>query len=390
MAAVAFTAMCTAVGIGYAYGALLPHLVTELGISAGTASGVFSVTVLVFFLAGAPAGVLADRGGPRTVLLAGSLSSGAGLLLTSAAQGPALLFLGHGLLLGAGMATTFVPLMAAVARAFRRRRTAAMGVAVSGIGVGTLVMAPLVAWSIAVVGWRVTYAGLGAVTAAVLLACAAALPRWDPAPADALPDAPSTRTIMREGDFRLLYGAQVLLAAALFIPFALLPAFADSAGIPAVPAAGLVGILGLSSVLGRLLLAVLAQRMGVVRTYLACYLTIGASFGLWLLPAVGYPALLLFSVAFGLGYGGFVALLPAVVVERFGLTHFGSLVGTLYTANAVGAGLGPWLAGAAVERHGYGPAAIVGLVGGLLAAAVLSRFHRRRATTAPAAPGSGV
>jgi MFS family permease len=377
VAGVAFLAMFAAVGAGYAYGVLLPVLVSDVGIDPGAASGVFSVTILVFFLAGAPAGALADRDGPRRVLVAGAAMTGGGLLLASAATGPAALFVGHGLLVGAGMATTFVPLTAVVARVFDRQRVVAMSVAVSGIGVGTLVMAPLVAGLIDVVGWRQAYAGLGVGTTVVLSLCALLLP--GPATAQDAPagEDPVPGGVLGTRDYRVLYGAQVLLALALFIPFALLPAYAQSSGVAPVAAAGLVGLLGLASVVGRLLLGVVARRFGVLSSYRFCYLLIGGSFALWLLPGGSYAALAVFAVAFGIGYGGFVALLPAVVAELFGLARFGTLIGILYTANAFGAGVGPWVAGALVEPYGFLPAALLGLAAGLLAFAVLRRLRVR-------------
>lgn len=384
MAGAAFLAMFAAVGAGYAYGVLLPVLVSDLGIDPGLASGVFSVTILVFFLAGAPAGALADRSGPRRVLLAGAAATGGGLLLTSAASGPTALVVGHGVLVGAGMATTFVPLIAVVARVFDRRRVVAMSVAVSGIGVGTLVMAPLVAGLIQLVGWRAAYAGLGAGTAAVLLLCTLPLPGAAAAPRDGPATERTARSVLGTVPYRRLYAAQVLLALALFIPFALLPAYARSSGVASLPAAGLVGLLGLASVVGRLLLGVVARRFGVLSSYRGCYLLIGGSFALWLVPGAGYATLAVFAVVFGIGYGGFVALLPAVVAELFGLARFGTLVGILYTANALGAGIGPWVAGALVEPYGFLPAALIGSVSGLSAFAVLRRLRGSPPTPARA------
>ena len=379
VAGVAFVAMLTAVGTGYAYGALLLHLVADLGISATAASGVFAVTVLVFFLAGAPVGLLADRAGPRRVLAGGAAATGGGLLLTSTADGTPALLVGHGLLLGCGMATTFVPLLAVVAQVFDRHRTTAMGVAVSGIGVGTLVMAPLVAGLIGSVGWRQTYAGVGWAAAVGLLLGAGLLPARPATTSELAGPAgrEGIRSVLLTRDYRLLYGAQLLLALALFIPFALLPAFAESSGVAPVAAAGLVGLLGMASVAGRLVLGVTARRLGLLQAYRGCYAAIALSFFLWFVPDAGYPSLAGFAVIFGVGYGGFVALLPAVVADRFGVAGFGALVGTLYTANALGAGVGPWVAGALVDSHGYLPAAALGLLSGALGFAVLWRLPGR-------------
>ena len=371
---VAFAAMFVAVGTGYAYGALLLPLTRDLPIGQGAASGVFSVTIMTFFLAGAPAGVLTDRWGPRPVLLLGAAAVGSGLALTAAAEGAALLYLGHGVLVGAGMSTTFVPLLAVVTRSFERRRTIAVAVAVSGIGIGTLVMAPLVAWLIARLGWRPAYVVLAAAAAVVLLAAAALVA---PAPhRAAVPgDAPVGGTV-RTRDYRLLYLAQMLLAVALFLPFAHLPAYAESAGTAPVAAAGLVGVVGAASVLGRLALAPVADHVGALRTYRLCFLTVGLSFVPWLV-AGEYASLLVHAVAFGVGYGGFVALLPSVLAERFGVVGLGTLMGVLYTSNVLGAGLGPVGAGLLAEDRGYAPAGVLGLVCPLAGAALLTRVGRR-------------
>lgn len=376
-AGLAFTAMFVAVGTGYAYGALLLPLTRDLPIAPGTASGVFSVTVVVFFLAGAPAGILTDRWGPRVVLLLGAVALSGGLALTSAARGPALLYLGHGLLVGGGMATTFVPLIAVVSASFLRYRSVAVGVAVSGIGIGTLVMAPLVAWLIAELGWRLAYVLLAVVGGSVMLT-AAVLVTAAQGSASTMQerDTPAIASLLRARDYRLLYAAQALLAIALFMPFAHLPAYGERSGTSAVAAAGLVGVIGAASVVGRLALGPVADRLGLLLTYRWCFLAVAVSFVPWLWSGGGYPFLLAHAIVFGVGYGGFVALLPGVVAERFGLQQLGGLIGILYTSNAIGAGLGPLVAGLLVEEHGYAPAGWGGLVCGLLATTLLGRIRK--------------
>lgn len=372
-AGLAFAAMFAAVGTGYAYGALLLPLTRDLRIGHGAASGVFSLTVAAFFLAGAPAGALTDRWGPRPVLGLGAAAVGGGLALTAAAQGPAWLYVGHGLLVGAGMSTTFVPLLAVVSASFDRHRSMAVAVAVSGIGIGTLVMAPLVAWLIGRLGWRPAYLVLAVAAAAVLLA-AAVLVRPPPDRPSARGSAP-VREVLATRDYRLLYLAQMLLAVALFMPFTHLPAYAESAGTAPVPAAGLVGVVGAASVVGRLALAPVADRVGALRTYRLCFLAVGLSFVPWLAWG-GYPSLVAHAVVFGVGYGGFVALLPGVLAERFGLAGLGSLMGVLYTSNVLGAGIGPLGAGLLVEDHGYWPAGAAGLACGLAGTLLLTRVRR--------------
>src|SRR3712207_434499 len=78
----------------------------------------------------------------------------------------------------------------------------------------------------------------------------------------------------------------------------------------------------------------------------------GASFALWGLGGGGYGVLVAFAVVLGVGYGGFVALGPAVVAERFGTTRLGGLLGVLYTSAGIGSAVGAPLAGAAVDATG--------------------------------------
>lgn len=377
-----FTAMFVTVGTGFSYGVVVLPASRDLAVGQGSVAGVFAVTVMVFFLMGAPAGMLADRVGTRPVLVLGALAMAAGLLVTARADSLLALHLGHGVLVGAAMSSSFIPLTAVVSALFERHRSVAVGVAVSGIGLGTLVMAPLLATAFRVLGWRETYLTLSLVAGVTLLLCAALLrtprPRTVAAPGVAEPT--------RSADYRLMYLSQVLLSVAIFTPFAHLPAYAESAGIAPVTAAGLVGTVGAASVVGRLALGPVASRLGLFRTYRGCFAAIGVSFALWLWPGGGYPALVVHAVVFGVGYGGFVALLPGVVARRFGIERLGGLLGILYTSHVFGAGLGPFATGLLVDRYGYVPAGVAALLCAGSAAVVVGRVGRGPAPGEPAQP----
>lgn len=369
----AFASMFVAVGTGFSYGGLVLPLTRDLGVPHGGASGVFAVTIMVFFLAGAPLGMLGDRVGPRSMLVLGAVTLSGGLTLTASAKGLVQLYVGHGFLVGIAMATTFVPLVAVVGASFERRRSLAVGIAVSGIGVGTLVMAPLTAWLIAMTGWRSAYLDLAVVGGLVLLACAALVS----APTVHAGQGASVAETLRNRDYALLYCSQMLLAVAIFMPFAHLPAYAEQSGTDPVAAAGLVGVIGAASVVGRLALAHVADRIGALRVYRGCFLAIGVSFAPWLWPDAPYAALLGHAVVFGVGYGGFIALLPGIVAERWGLQRLGGLLGVLYTSHAVGAGAGPLAAGLLIPAFGYLPAALAGLGCGLAATFVVRLVPQR-------------
>jgi MFS family permease len=346
--AIAFTAMFTTFGIAYSFGAFLLPVSEELGAGRGATAVAFSLTTLALFAFGGVSGPAVDRFGPRKVLLVGALSLGLGLLLMSRAQSLWHAYLGHGLGVGLAVACSYVPLVAVVGGWFERRRTLAVGIAVSGIGLGTLVGAPVAAALLDTVGWRDAYLVLGVFGVVVLLACAALVRAAAPASGMvAVPLLPR----LRNATYARLYAGGLLLSIALFVPFVHLPSYAQAAGVGSVAAATLVGLIGAASVVGRIALGAVAARIGTLRAYQFCYALMAGSFALWL-GSPGYPRLVLFTLLLGVGYGGFVALGPPLVAELFGVQGLGGLLGVLYTSAAIGSAVGPPIAGALITSTG--------------------------------------
>ena len=104
---------------------------------------VFSLAGFLYFGLGIVSGPLADRFGSRRLAVAGMILTGLGLAAASAARSLPEVYAAYGLGVGLGVGCAYVPAIGAVQRWFVRRRGFASGLAVSGIGVGTLVMPPL-------------------------------------------------------------------------------------------------------------------------------------------------------------------------------------------------------------------------------------------------------
>jgi MFS family permease len=346
---VAFVAMFVVFGVAYSFGAFFRSMADEFGAGSGATSAVFSLTACCYFLLGSVSGRAVDRVGPKPVLVAGAVAMGVGLALTAAVDRLWLGYVTYGLGVGIGVACGYVPMVAVVGGWFERRRATALGVAVAGIGLGTLAVAPVAAASIARYGWRATYLGLGVVSTVLLLGCAvlATKPPRPPASDESLP----LRAILRTTAFGSLYSSTLLGSLALFVPFVFLPPFAEGRGASPVASAALVGVIGLASVVGRLTIGVLADRLGSVRSYQACFAVMAVSFFIWL-AAPAYVGLVVFAVVLGLGYGGFIALNPAVIAELFGVRGLGRLVGLVYTSAAFGSLAGPPGAGLLIDATG--------------------------------------
>ena len=141
----------------------------------------------------------------------------------------------------------------------------------------------------------------------------------------------------------------------MFIPFAHVSASARDIGISDSRAVGLVGLIGIGSLVGRFAIGALADRMGRTLTLVVVQASMGLTYLLWH-AAGGYPALAVFALWFGLSYGGIVSLLPAICMDLFGARAVASILGTLYTGAALGNLLGPVAAGAVFDRTGsYAP-----------------------------------
>jgi MFS family permease len=369
--AASFAAMFVAFGIAYSYGAFLDEMREDFGVGRAAGAAFFSLTSLLYFGLGGISGAAADRFGPRRVLLAGAAALGIGLVVTARAGSLGVALAAYGIGVGVGVACAYVPMVALVGAWFERRRTLALGVAVAGIGLGTLVVPPATAALIEEVGWRDSYLVLAAAGTVALILCALAAARPPPAIAGAV--ATSLRDAMRDVQYRRLYLATALLGIPLFVPFVYLPSYAEERGVDPVLAAGLVGAIGTASVVGRLALGALAVPIGLLRVFCGCFLAIALSFGLWWMAGGSYAMLLAFAVVLGVGYGGYVALAPAVVAARFGVERLGALLGVLYTSAAIGSAVGPPAAGAIIDAGGYPPAIAVSLAIALAAFVVAVR-----------------
>lgn len=360
-------------GVAYSFGAFFEPMAEELGSGRGATSLVFSITAFLYFLLGALSGIAVDRFGPRPVLLVGAAVMGSGLLLTSRASSIEVGYVTYGLGVGVGVACGYVPMVAVVGGWFDRRRSAALGIAVAGIGLGTVIVVPVAAALIEAHGWRTSYVVFAAASAGMLVV-AAVLAERPPRPVSGALSL-SLGEVVRTRAFASLYGSSLLLSLALFQVFVYLPSFAVDQGATSVAAAALVSVVGGASIAGRLLLGPLADRVGRIRVYRACFAVMGLSFGIWLV-APSYPWLVVFALVMGGAYGGFIALSPAVAAEVFGVRNLGSLVGVLYTGAGLGALVGPPLAGALIDASGYRWAIAASMIAAAAAAVALVPLGR--------------
>jgi MFS family permease len=305
---------------------------------------VFGITLLLFFGLGVVSGPLADRVGARRLVLFGGALIGGGLALTSQVGSiyAGYLTIGVGVGVGGGMIAS--PMYSTAGGWFLRRRALAMGLVASGNGLGTLLLVPFAESLIDSGGWRSAYLRL-AVVVLVLFSLAAALIARPPGMHSPPPAVAHMKAILRLDAFRVMFATGLLFSVSLFIAFAFVVDFATDEGIRSDRAALLVGIIGATSILGRLGITALSGRLPAVRLLQGCLAAQPVAFLLWLVSSGSYPVLVAFAVTMGIAYGGFVALGPEVTAVLFGVAGLGSTIGLTFLADGLGGLLGPTTAG---------------------------------------------
>ena len=380
----AFAVTLIGFGSAYTFSAFLHSLQTEFAASRGSVSLVFSLAGFLYFALGIISGPLADRWGARLLSTLGMLLIGVGLCAASLAHTLGQVYAAYGLGVGLGVGCSYVPALGAVQRWFVKRRGFASGLAVSGIGVGTLVMPPMASFCIGAVGWRHAYLVLGLV-AAVVGVGAALLIENDPrgrglAPdgealqsgaAAELPAGFSVREAMKSRRFISLYAACLICSFGIFVPFVHLIPYALDHGVPQGSAVLLLGAVGVGSTAGRFFLGGLADGLGRERALLLMFVGMAGTLLIWMF-STAFWGMTVFALVYGVFYGGFVAVLPALVMDYFGGRSVGGIIGVLYTSIAAGTLIGPSAAGFAFDvSHSYTLPILAAVCGNLIAALIM-------------------
>jgi MFS family permease len=256
----------------------------------------------------------------------------------------------------------WIPALVQVQRDFQDRLGLALGIVSSGVGVGMLLVVPLTQLLIDAHGWRAAFRVLGGICVLWIVPSSLLLMRCAPERAP-VPRAASTLGTARHVTLaRAMRGAPFWLMLAAFFFGNICSqtlhvhqvAYLVDHGVAAIVAASVVGVVGLSSIVGKTGGGWLSDRVERERVYVAgIAVMLGAVAVLASLgqsPATG--ALYLYGTLLGLGYSVTASLIPAMVSDRFSGPQFGAIVGVGLFGSALGSAVGPWMAGYLFDRTG--------------------------------------
>jgi MFS family permease len=385
--------LALAYGVWYSYSVVLVALLHEYGWSRSVLAGAFSVFTLVHGAVNPVVGALCDRLRPMRLMAAGGVALGLALWADSYISAAWHLYLGFGVFTAIAVAAAgWVPALVQVQRDFQDKLGLALGIVSSGVGVGMLLVVPLTQLLIDAYGWRTAFRVLAAVCvlwivpSSLFLHLRAPVRRPAPEPAAAAKSLPviTLAQAMRGTPFWLMLAAFFFGNVCSQTLHVHQVAYLVDQGVSALVAASVVGVVGISSIVGKTGGGWLSDRVEREFVYVAgIAIMLGAVAAL--VALAGAPAawaIYGYAVLLGVGYSATASLTPAMVSDRFGGPHFGTIVGVGLMGAAVGSALGPWMAGILFDRTGsymlaFAIAAGCGLAAG--AAAWWARVLRVRA-----------
>lgn len=345
-------------GSFYSFGVFFKPVLAEFGWSRAATSVGYSLGFMLAGLFSIVTGRLSDRYGPRIVITMSGLLIASGYLLTSQITALWQLYVFYGMV-GIGSSGAYVPSISAVTRWFIQKRGLMTGIAMAGIGLGTMIMSPLSNWLIASYGWRVSYLIVGIVVLVTLTLTAQFLKR-DPAkmgmhPYNKKKLMNSPNPGFKVGDFSFkeaIRSRQFWMLCLMFtfveysvhnINVHIVPHTTDLA-ISAANAANILAIIGVMSLISRIVMGAIGDRLGNKIAVTTCFIIMLISL-IWLLFSRELWMFYLFAAAFGFGYGSYQPVISLLIAESFGLSSLGIILGANTFIVMTGSAVGPILAG---------------------------------------------
>jgi MFS family permease len=374
-------------GTNYVTIVALKPIAADLGAARSVPALAYSLAYFGTGIGGVALGWWADRVGVLWPALLGSLMVGAGAVVSSLG-GEALLYLGHGLMIGVlGNAGIFPPLMANISRWFDRRRGTALALVASGQQIAGALWPPIFRWAVDAHGWRATMFWYGVFALATMAPLCLFLRRRPPAevkaPGIAAPRRGDAVLGLRANlALALLALAIVACCIAMAMPMAHLVAFCSDLGFLPARGAEMLSLLLAAAFVSRFFWGRLSDRIGGLETVLIGSAAQAAALALFLVVD-GLFGLYLVAAAFGLAFGGIIPSYALAVREHFAASEAGWRIATVLLFGLSGMAIGGWLGGFVYDLAASDePAFLAGLLANLANLAVIAALVLRKRSPA--------
>jgi len=367
-----FTIMIISYGVRYSFGVFVKPMMAEFNWPMTIIQLGSSINLVLYACTGVLTGWLLDRFAPRWIMIAGILATSAGLILASFIKTPLGLYLSYGVLVGAGSAGCgMVVTSVAIGKWFDRYRGLAIGISSMGIGVGTMLMAPLAGYIVKHYGWRNGFLTIGFLMLSVgIFISYVFMGKLEPGQLGLMPDGDipvedakrgahvgklegnaDLRSVLQTIRFWILVFCNVFAVMTVMMTFNLQIVYAIHNGINELEAAAAIGIIGISGSCGKFFFGWFSDRVGNAKYAASMGFAIMAMGMLVLLKASTVATLYGYALIFGFGYGSLAPVMPYMVSEQFGRQALGAAYGILvFFATGLGGSVGPLLGGYIFDR----------------------------------------
>ncbi|XP_026887138.2 monocarboxylate transporter 13 [Electrophorus electricus] len=361
---VLFTSSALVFGLIRSLGVFFVEFVQYFGESAQAVSWITSIGVAMQQLL-SPVGTAACNAfGARPVVMVGGFLSGLGLIIASQAATLTHLYLTMGLISGSGWALVFTPCVGSVMQYFNRRRSLAMGLGFTGVGLSSFAFSPLFQYLVETYTWRGALLILGGLSLNIV-ACGALIRPLVPPRVIAKADSSSRSAgcaslfsrfceyfelslLSRRGFFTYSL-AVTCFNAGYFIPYVHLVAHSRLVGFSEYQAAFVISATGVTDIVGRVVSGWASDLRRMRLLHMLAIWTGLLGLFLLLLPVSSlgrnYGGLLVVSLAYGFCAGAMTPLVFAVVPEIVGMECMLGALGLLQMIESTGGLLGAPLSG---------------------------------------------
>uniref|UniRef100_A0A2I3GS43 Monocarboxylate transporter 11 n=1 Tax=Nomascus leucogenys TaxID=61853 RepID=A0A2I3GS43_NOMLE len=339
VAAAAFAINGLSYGLLRSLGLAFPDLAEHFDRSAQDTAWISALALAVQQAASPVGSALSTRWGARPVVMVGGVIASLGLLL---APIPSHSFA------GSGWALVFAPALGTLSLYFSRRRVLAVGLALTGNGASSLLLAPALQLLLDTFGWRGALLLLGAITLHLTPCGALLLPLALPGDPPAPPRSPLAALglgLFTRRAFSIFALGTALVGGGYFVPYVHLAPHALDRGLGGYGAALVVAVAAMGDAGARLVCGWLADQGWVPLPRLLAVFGALTGLGLWVVGLSWGGPLLAAAVVYGLSAGSYAPLVFGVLPGLVGIEGVVQATGLVMMLMSLGGLLGPPLSG---------------------------------------------
>jgi MFS family permease len=348
---------CVAVGAMFSLAVFLAPMSAETGWSRAGISLAMTINFVVMAFGSFAWGAASDRWGARVVTMCGAVILGAGLVIASRAQTLGAFQVTYGVLIGLAASSFFAPMIATVMGWFETRRNLAVSLVSAGMGMAPLTVSPFASWLITHHGWRASMFTIGVVAWALLIPASLFVRR---PPVAGASQGPPPKPVKDEVS-RALTSPQFLVLGFTFMlccmahsgPIFHVVSYAMYCGIGAMAAVSVYSVEGLAGLFGRIVIGLLADKVGAKRVLIGTLLLQSLAIAAYL-RVNELSEFYTLAVIFGVAYGGGMPLYASIAREYFPQHIMGTVFGAATMLSSLGMSLGPVTGGWVFDTfHNY-------------------------------------